>query len=119
MMNDTGILEIGGKRAEVARKDIRRLKLILDELGITHIIDDITFFDPLEQGRRKKGNFNIMKLKAENCGKLSREIVFGRRVDFEFREMIIPYIFNIDYLSLTQLDYEEAEFLGYLLYGAE
>ena len=36
----------------------------------------------------------------------------------EFRELIIPYFYHIDYISLIQLNDEDAEFLGNLLYGS-
>ena len=46
VMTVKGIVEIGGKRDEVAREDIRKLKLSLDVLCIMHIVDDVTFYSP-------------------------------------------------------------------------
>ena len=47
-MTVKGIVEIGGKRTEVAREDIRKLKVCLDELCIMQIVDDVTFYSPCE-----------------------------------------------------------------------
>jgi len=108
-MTDKGIIKIGSKRTEVAREDIRKLKFILDELCIMHIIDGVTFFCA----------FNGDKRMAGKDGSVSLRNGFGRSERFDFQEMIIPYFYEIDIMSVTQLDYEEAEFIGDLLYGTE
>ena len=43
----------------------------------------------------------------------------GHRGQLEFRELIIPHFLLIDVISLTQLDGDEAEFIGNLLYGTD
>ena len=50
MMIDKGIIEINGKKTEVGRKDIRRLKFILDELDIVHVIDGMGYLDLKKDG---------------------------------------------------------------------
>ena len=119
MMNDHGILEIDGKRAEVARKDICRLKLILDELGIMHIIDDVTFCGAYDATEVAEESQSRELCSVKEGGKLSPNNSSVQFRHLEFRELIIPHFSLIDVKSLTQLDCEEAEFFGDLLYDAE
>jgi len=119
VMIDKGIVEFGGKRTELAVEDILKLKSILDELGIMHIIDDVTFSSPTEEVERMKVTPDLRMWMVENDSSVSPKDEFDHRKRLEFRELIIPYLFEIDFMSLTQLDYEEAELLADLLYGTE
>ena len=123
-MTNTGIVDIGGKRVEVAREDIRKLKYIMAELGIIHILDDVALDDvafsdtcAAAEWMEKTHPGRMHEVKVD--GHLNPDFGCGHRGRFEFQELIIPDIYQIDYLSLTQLDNEEAEFLGDLLYGPE
>ena len=41
-----GIIEISGEKIRTCREDIRKLKSILDELHIMHVIDDVVWYSP-------------------------------------------------------------------------
>ncbi len=118
-MIDKGIVEIGGKRREVALEDILKLKSILDELCIMHIFDGVTIFSAFNGDKRTVENRNVRMRMAGKDGRVILKGGFGHSGPVAFREMIIPYFYEIDFMSLTQLDYEEAEFIGDLLYGNE
>ena len=118
-MIDTGIVEIDGKRTEVAREDIRNLKISLDELCITHIVDDVPFYSPCEAVLAGKEIDDVGIFNGNEEGNVSPESDSRLSQKFEFRELIIPYFYQIDYISLIQLNDEDAEFLGDLLYGSE
>ena len=118
-MIDKGTVEIGGKRRQVAGEDIRRLKSILDDLCIMNIIDGVTIFSAFNSDKRLVESRNDRIRMAAKDGRVVFKDGFGHSGRADFREMIIPYFYVIDFMSLTQLDYEEAEFIGDLLYGTE
>ena len=113
-----GILEISGERIKTAREDIRKLKFILDGLGIMHIIDDVMFFSPFDMATRMREIHNVRVLKIENAGGVSLKNRVGHNGRFKYRELIIPGLFENNFTRLLLMDYEEYEFLGSLLYGA-
>ena len=118
-MTVKGVVEFGGKKTEVARGEIWRLKLSLDELCILHIVDDVMFYSHCEEalavGEVGKAGVcidrNEKSVNPENGTRLSEKL--------EFRELIIPYFYTIDYISLIHLNNEDAELLGDLLYGSD
>ena len=114
-----GIVEIGGKRTEVAREDIRKLKVCLDELCITHIVDDVTFYSPCEAVLDAEEIDDLGVCNGQKEGSVSPESESHLSGKLDFRELIIPYFYQIDYISLIQLSDEDAEFLGDLLYGSD
>ena len=119
VMIDKGIVEIGGKRIEVAREDIRKLKFILDELSIVHIIDGVSFCRTLRGPGRMEDLYDIRMLRAENDGKVHPVNRSAYQGKIQFREMKIPNFCLLDFISLAQLDDEQAELLGDLVYGTQ
>jgi len=118
MMIDKGIIEIDGKRTEVAKEDIRKLKFILDELRIMHIIDGVLFCETIHVTGHKKALYDIGGFEAQNNDRVPLENLFRYQQKIQFRELKIPDFCLLDLNSLTQLDDEQAEFLGNLVYGA-
>ena len=118
-MSVKGIVEIGGKRTEVAREDIRKLKVCLDELCITHIVDDVTFYSPCEVALAVEEVDDVGICNGKKEGSVSPESDSHLSGKLEFRELIMPYFYKVDYISLIQLSDEDAEFLGDLLYGSD
>lgn len=114
-----GILEINGKRTEVAREDIRKLKFILDELGIMYIIDDVSFCSTFRVAGRMEDIHDVRMSKSESGDGVLPKNRYGCSELLEFRELKIPYFCLIDFSSLSQLDVEEAEFLGDLIIGIQ
>ena len=118
-MTVKGIVEIGGKRTEVAGEDIRKLKISLDELCIMHIVDDVTFYSPCETVLAVEEVDDVGICNGKKEGRVSPESDSHLSGKLEYRELIIPYFYEIDYISLIQLNDEDAEFLGDLLYGSD
>ena len=105
-----GIIEIGGEKFKKSREDIRKLKSILDELRIMHIIDDIIFYLSFAEAERARAVTAMWSVSREN------RFCHNRR--FEYRELIIPDLFENNFTRLILLDDEEYKFLGDLLYGS-
>jgi hypothetical protein len=118
-MTVNGIVEIGGKRVKVAREVIRKLKVCLDELCITHIVDDVPFYSPCEAALAVEEIDDVGICNGKKEGRVSPESDSHLSGKLEFRELIIPYFYQIDFISLIQLSDEDAEFLGDLLYGSD
>ena len=118
-MTVKGIVEIGGKRTKVAKEDIRKLKNILDELSIMHIVDDVTFCSFCKAASRMDRIADAGIYNGKNECNASPENGPRKNRLFEFRELIIPHFYIIDYVSLIQLNDEDAEFLRNLLYGSD
>lgn len=113
------IVEIGGEKVKTARANIRKLKSILDELCIMHIIDGVMFYSTSEKVDRMKEIHNVRGLKAEKNGGISLKNRFGHSGRLEYQELIIPDLFEINYTRLISIDEEEYKFVGNLLYGSE
>jgi len=118
-MTVKGIVEIGGTRTEVAREEIRKLKVCLDDLCIMHIVDDVMFYSPCEAALDAEEIDDIGVCNGQKEGRVSSASGHRKNGQFEFRELIIPYFYAIDYISLIQLNDEDAEFLGNLLHGSD
>jgi len=114
-----GIIEIDGDKFARSRDDIRKLKSILDELRIMHIIDDVMFYSSFAEAERIKEIRNVRRCKFEKDGGVSLENRFGHNGRFEYRELIIPDLFEINFTRLILLDDEEYKFLGDLLYDSD
>jgi len=114
-----GIIEISGEKIKTTREDIRKLKSILDELHIMHIIDDVVCYSPSEAAEHTKEINTVRMWKIEKDGDVSLKNRFGRSEQFEYRELIIPDLFEINYMRLLLLDDENYRFLGNLLYGPD
>ena len=119
-MVDEGIIEIGNEKFKKSREDIKRLKSILDELRIMHIIDNVIFYLPFAEAERRKEirTANARVWKIENNGGVSLGNRFCHNGRFEYRELIIPDLFENNFTCLILLDGEEYKFLGDLLYGS-
>ena len=118
-MAGEGIIEISGERTKAAREDIKKLKSLLDGLGILHIIDDVMFFSPFDLTERMKEIHNVRVLKNGNDGGVRLKNRVGHNGRFKYRELIIPDLFENNFTRLILMDLGEYKFLGSLLYGAE
>lgn len=118
-MIDKGTIEIGDTKIEAIPEDIRALKSILDDLRIYHIVDDIVFFCPFDAAARMKAIHNVKVWKTERDGSVNLKNRFGHSRCFEYRNLVLPGLFEINFINLLLLDEKEAEFLGGLVYGME
>ena len=114
-----GIIEISGEKIRTCREDIRKLKSILDELHIMHVIDDVVWYSPPDAAEWTKKIDNAWVWKIEKDGGVSLKNGFDRSGQFDYRELIIPDLFEINYTRLLLLEDENYKFLGDLLYGSD
>ena len=90
-MTVKGTVEIGGKRTEVAREDIRKLKISLEDLCIMHIIDDVTFESPWRATSAAREIEDAGIYNCQNEGGSSPVNDLRSNGKFEIRQLIIPY----------------------------
>jgi hypothetical protein len=107
---DDGCIEIGNINTKASSDVIRKLKFILDEHGIFHIIDGVMFFRPHAKAARMK---EIHQGRAREVNASKDDI------RMQYRELIVPDLYELNYMSLIYLDSEEAEFLSTLIYGKD
>ena len=115
-MAGEGIIEIDGNKFRRPREDIRKLKSILDELRIMHIIDDVMFYSTSEEAEQMNATRNAREWKFEKDGGVGLENRFCHTGPFEYRELIIPDLFVNNFTRLILLDHEQYKFLGDLFY---
>jgi len=114
---DNGCIKIGNINTSVSTEVIRKLKTILDQHAIFHIVDGVMFYDSpkkavrtreMHRGRVREAN----KAQDDFCrNKLHQSN------SYKYRELIVPDLYELDFMSLTDLDSEEADFLSTLIYG--
>jgi hypothetical protein len=104
---DNGSIEIGNINTIASNEAIRKLKSILDQHGIFHIIDGIMFNQPHKQAARIK---SFHQDRAREVNKTQDEF------RAKYRELIIPDLYNLNFMSIVYLDSEEADFLSTLIY---
>jgi hypothetical protein len=105
---DNGCIEIGKINTKASTEVIKKLKFILDQHEIFHIIDGVMFYHPHQQA---------VQVKASHQGRV-REISKAQD-DFQmqYRELIVPDLYKLNFMSLVFFDAEEADFLATLVYG--
>ena len=105
---DNGCIEIGNINTNASSEVIRKLKSIFDQHAIFHIVDGVMFYGSHQKAARTR---------ETNRGRV-RE-VHNAQDDFQnkFRELIVPDLYELDFMSLIDFDSEEADFLSTLIYG--
>jgi len=105
---DNGSIEIGNINTQASTGAIRKLKSILDQHGIFHIIDGVIFYDSHKKAARTQKNHRGRVGEVNNL-----------QDDFQnkFQELIVPDLYELDFMSLIDFDSEEADFLSTLIYG--
>ena len=101
-------IEIGNINTKASAEAIRKLKSILDQHAIFHIIDGVIFFPPQENAARMQ---EFHRGRARECKRAKDD--FHR----QYRELIVPDLYELNFMSLIYFDSEEAEFLATLVYG--
>ena len=113
---DYGLIEIDDTATKASTDDIRKLKSILDRHRIHHIVDGVTFFQPQANAVRLKENHQDLVGKADTSADRSRKRKTHHSDHSKFRELIVPDLYKLDYMSLIFFDSEEADFLATVLY---
>ena len=115
---DYGLIEIGGIATKASNDDIRKLKSILDRYCIYHIVDGVTFFPPHTKAARMKENHPGRVGKMDATADRLRKRKNHHNNHFNFRELIVPDLYKLDYMNLIFFDSEEADFLATILYDS-
>ena len=113
---DYGLVEIGDIATKASTDDIRKLKSILDRHRIYHIVDGVTFFHPHAKAVRLKENHQDRVGKVDTTEDRLRKRKNHHNDHFKFRELIVPDLYKLNYMSLIFFDSEEADFLATFVY---
>ena len=117
VVSDSVTLKIGNVTSRATCDDARKLKSILDEHRIFHIVDGSVFYSSSERFLFRNQIHKVSCWKAANGESTSWKGWFNQRKGSDCRKLIVPDLYKINFLSLIFLDTEEAEFLGDLIYG--
>ena len=114
---DNGCIKIGNINTSASTEVIRKLKTILDQHAIFHIVDGVMFYDSTKKAARTR---EIHRGRVREANK-TRD-VFCRNKQHKkdsdkYRELIVPDLYELDFMSIIDLDSEEADFLSILIYG--
>ena len=107
---DMGTIEIGNINTQASAKVIRKLKSILDQHTIFHIMDGVVFNQPHKQESRMN-TFHPDRVREINKIQDDFRVVY--------RELVVPDLYILNYISLANFDSEEADFLVILIYGED
>jgi hypothetical protein len=112
-------IRIGEYKLKSTRQAIQRLKAILDKLELPHILDDVGFHNTFIDLYRMKSLYNTNVWKVEKDGSVSLRNRFGHSGRFDYRYLIIQSLLEFQFVDLSILSNEEAEFLSNLIYEFE
>ena len=118
-MSDPSTIRIGEFKIRSTQKSVRRLKAILDKLEVPHILDDVSFHNTLLDLYRMKYLYKTDVWKVEKDGSVSLKNRFGHSGRFENRCLTIRNLLEFQFVDLSILDRDDAEFLGNQIYEFE
>ena len=109
---DCGLVEIGNITTKASTDAIRKLKSILDQHRIYHIVDGVIFFHSHVETARSGLIHRDRIAKVDTTEDRWRKRKNQGSDHSKFRELIVPDLYELDYMSLISLDSEEADFLA-------
>jgi hypothetical protein len=118
-MNRDRTLIIGSYRTETNKKELQRLKVILDKLEIPYVLDSISFHNTAYAVRRMQALHKTKVWKVEKDGSVSLINRFGHGGRFEYRYLNMPSPLEFQFVDLSFLNNEDVEFLSFLLFKAD
>lgn len=114
---DNGSIKIGNINTSASTEVIGKLKTILDQHAIFHVVDGVMFYDsPKKAARTREIHRGRVREANKTQGDFCRNKLHQSDSD-RYRELIVPDLYELDFMSLTDLDSEEADFLSILIYG--
>ena len=113
------ILRIGSCRSETTRKELRRLKSILDKLEIPYVLDSVSFNNTSYALQRMQAVHQTQVWKVENDGSVSLTNRFGHGGRFEYRYLNMPSPLEFQFVDLSLLNNDDVEFLSFVLFKAD
>ena len=111
-----GLIKIGNIKAKAPSDAIRKLKSILDRHRIYHIVDGVKFFHPHVETARQAAIQGGPVGKVDIAEDRLRKYRNHHNDHLKFRELMVPDLYQLNYMSLIFFDFEEAEFLATLIY---
>jgi hypothetical protein len=118
-MPDLSTIKIGEYKIKSNKETVRKLKAILDKLEVPHILDDVSFHNTLLDLYRMKFLYKTDVWKVEKDGSVSLKNQFGHSGRFENQCLTIRNLLEFQFVDLSLLDREEAEFLSDQIYEFE
>ena len=118
-MPDLSTIRIGEYKIKSTKQSVRRLKSILDKLEVPHILDDVSFHNTLLDLYRMKSLYKTDVWKVEKDGSVSLKNRFGHSGRFENRCLTIRNLLEFQFVNLSLLGREDAEFLSDQIYEFE
>ena len=118
-MSGDCILRIGSYKSKATKHEIRRLRSILDKLKIPYVLDSISYHNTSYVISRMKTVHNTKVWKVEKDGSVSLINRFGHSGRFEYRYLNMPNPLDLQFVDLSNLSNDDAEFLSFLLYKAK
>jgi len=118
-MNRHRILIIGSYRTDTTKKELQRLKAILDKLEIPYVLDSISFHNTAHAVQRMQALHKTKVWKVEKDGSVSLKSRFGHGGRFEYRYLKMPSPLEFQFVDLSFLNNEDIEFLGFVLFKAD
>lgn len=95
------------------------LKNIFDKLELPYILDGISFHNTLLDLDRIKATHNTRVWKVEKDGSVNLANRFGHSGRFEYRDLRMPNLIELQFVDLNSLTDEEFDYLSYLIYEAD
>ena len=117
-MSKDRILRIGSYRTSTTVREIKRLKVILDKLEIPYVLDSISFHNTSYAVNRMKAVHQTRVWKVEKDGSVSLINRFGHSGRFEYRYLNMPSPLEFQFVDMSSLNNDEADFLSFLLFKA-
>jgi len=118
-MAKSGEINIGENIIESTKIEMRFLKSILDKLELPYVLDDVSFHNTLLDLNRLKSIHDTDVWKVEKDGSVSLNNRFGHSGCFDYDYLKMPSLIEFQFVDLSLLSEEEADFLGYLIYEAD
>ena len=116
---DNGCIEIGNIMTQASPDVISKLRSILDQHGIFHIVDGVLFNPP---NRNWASNKATLRDGINNVKHASNDLLpDGQfRIEIEnYRELIVPDLYKLNFISIVHFDAEEADLFAELIYGVD
>ena len=112
-------IRIGKNKIKTTKNAVQRFKAVLDKLEVPHILDDVSFHNTLADLYRMKSLYNTEVWKVEKDGSVSLKNRFGHSGRFEHRHLVVKSLLEFQFVDLSLLSNEEAEFLSSQIYEFE
>lgn len=118
-MTHFSAIRIGKYRVKTSKLAVQRFKAILDKLEVPHILDNVGFHNTLADLFRMKSLYNTKVWKVEKDGSVSLKNRFGHSGRYDYRYLIVKSLLEFQFVDLSLLNNEEADFLSSQIYEFE